>query len=612
MKISALTTLDNPTGLETIPALSGVETVAVRAGALAAAAVAPQLAIATTAAANAAAAAGFPQLNGNLPIGWIDLADNGITGYENDYGVTWFSNGLRCISMMPETYNIRAEWKGALRLRNPADGLTYIEVLVERIYDPTKQGIAAAVRYVHTDTGNDANNGLTPGTAWKTVNYAVTQINADGSSVVFDLLVDSTTFIAGNAQGWDTGNMLIGTPGNPKRLRIKNIGAGRPWLLPGMRGNYTMATFAWIPKGNGIWACSTGAISAAAKNSPFVADLSVLDADGAPTFSDALAGPFADEAAVLVPMQDRPSFYYLAATGTWYVKLASGAKPNPGVNFAYSELQAGNTFSLAEGSRLLVENFRCVFNCGAADQAIFFWAHPQTYTIGAAAPNVVHDIQVTWIDCESYGSSGNSFGSRSVTRTIIKRCKAKYGWLDGVNTHSLYVPGNSNAPEQGSAQHTWVEDFVAEHLGPNNFKGQPAVNTSCNAITDHDRGRTTAVNCRGGLTYGAVFAFTGGAKGLALNCNMYEPTNTTTGAGAAQGTTSCKSPYWADGASSTAPFDGTELWLVHCTGQVKNSGAMFYLNTAARIVAVEFRGKKSTLKVNMTTGGIVDGVGAPI
>lgn len=563
---------------------------------------------ATDAAAAAAAAAYLVRIDDrlktatNLPAGWVIPADCGVT-YNNHFDVSICCDGLRDIPFMTDVAAVRPEWRGTRR--RILAGVAMIEVLMERRFDPTLQGVAASVRYVHTVTGNNANDGLTAGTAWKTIPYAVATTGADGSIAVADIRTNTSTFYGGNAAGWDASTLAILKP-----TKITDISGGK-WLLPGMRNSYTKALFAWTNMGGGIWKCSTGSISAAAKNSNVVFDLSVLDEDGAPTPSRALAGPYANEAAILAAMAAEPSFFYQASTTSWYVRLASEAEPDPGVNFAYVETGVGNRFDMEAGARLHVKGFRAVHNAGASSSSIWWFARPRTYTIGPAAPNVIHDNVVLLEECEIYGSSGNAFGSQSINRMLTIRCKEKYAWLDAFNMHTLYNwPASSNSIVEGLNDHWWVDQCVFEHNGPNMFKSQPAVNTSCNGPTAHARCRMTVLNTRGGFTHGAIVAATGGAKIFLFNPNPYEPTNTTTG----DGSTSCKAVYWSDGNAIGDSTDGSLVAVFHGTGNVKNDGVMFYFNKNAKIMAEDFRGKRTVLNGGGAPGGgsAVDGRGVAL
>lgn len=555
---------------------------------------------------------GSALVQGVLPIGWVEPNDFTGVGYATavgrdlaaDYGVKFYSSSLKIWPMMPDSSATLSGWRvaGAPRVRHPDDGLYYVGVSVARIKDPTAQGVSVTQYYVNNSTGDDTTGDGSSGTPWKTVEKAITTIN-DAADGVYQVNVETSTFIGGNSAGWNNASRTIAAGKKVKFYGAPMGDGSKPWWLPGMRNAYTKATFAWSNIGDGWWKCTTGSISAAAKNTSLVFDLSVLDPDGMPTPSEALTGTLEDDAAVKAAGAGKPSFYYRSSDTTLYVKLASGLEPDPGVNFAYCELVAGGRFDIAETGRVMVENFRVVHNGGASSSSVVMSFRPLTYTIGSTAPVVVHDIEAVAKDVEVYGSSGNGFDMLSVTRWVIEDCKDGYCWLDGVNSHSLYSPGNSNDPLIGSAQHTFIDGHVSLYHGPNGFKGQSAVNSSSNTITDHDRGNTTAINCPLGFSNGSGVAIVGGAKCLLINVNSHSPKLVT------PATDTYTSPFLASGNSPYSTAIGSEIWAIHSTGMVRpNADAkMFYVSTNAKMVAAHFRGVVT--KSVSGTGTLTDGYG---
>jgi hypothetical protein len=548
---------------------------------------------------------------GVLPIGWIEPNDWANVSYRNDYGVKFYSDGARVYPMLLDS-SAKPEWRrGGLRVRNPVDGLYYVSVSMARRYDPTLQGVGYQSRYVDNINGNDTTgDGLTWATAFRTVEKVEAALNADGVNNIYVCFVRTSTFIGGNSAGWNNATHNLNAN---KQLKVVGVGESKPWWLPGMRNSYTKATFAWVSMGNGIWKTTAVALNVNARRTKVVFDLSVLDANGMPTPSEYLAGPHADEAAILAAMADKPTFHTTAADAL-YVKLASGAEPDPGINYAYNELGVANIFAIEEGGRLMIENIRACHNAGTASNSTLFAFRPKTYTQGSSAPNVQHDNRVVLKDCEIYGSSGNGYSFLSIQRAIVEDCKDGFCWLDGVNTHSLYsYPANSNSTNEGMYQHTWVDGHMSLYHGPNGFGGQPAENMSSNCYTDHERGRGTVINARGGFSNGSAFAIVGGGKYLALNTNIFLPRYV------APATDTYQACYLASGVAAGVPADGSEIWLLNGTGNaprgnvpvgVVTQGVMFYASNNARVVAADFRGRKT--KFTSGTGAVLDGDGNPI
>ncbi len=542
-------------------------------------------------------------VQGMIPVGWINPDDFDLNGatYSNDYGVKFFCNGLAVLPMMVDDATTLSGWRtGLARVRDADDGLYYVSVAVENIKDPTKQGTAPIIRYVNNVTGSDSTgDGLSDSTPWKTVEKGILEINAHVSDGPFELRCTTSTFFGGNNGGW---NGTTHAFDDNKLVKIIGVGSTKPWWLPQMRNSYVKATFAWSDMGDGIWKTTAAAISTTARQTAICFDLGTLDNDGCPTPGLALTATYADEAAILVAMIAEGPCFHTTAANALYVKLASGDEPDPGLNFAYEELAATNRFDIGEGARLMIENFRGIDNGGASSSSILFFARPTTYSIGPAEPNVTHDVEVVFKDCESYGSSGNGFGHQSVTRFIIAGCIDAYCWLDGVNSHSLYTyPANSNSIVEGSTQHTWIDNHKSLYHGPNGFKSQPAVNASANTFTDHDRGKSTVLNSIGLGSNGSGVAIVGGAECLCLGINSADPKEVT------PATDTYAAPYLASGAAAGDGTIGSKIWAIHCTGSVRPVGKMFYVGTGCTMIQAHFRGYVTKL-VN-GTGVLEDGYG---
>lgn len=539
--------------------------------------------------------------------GWIrpnDYPD--INGdYRNDYGVEFYSDGYKVHPMLPDDATATpAAWRTGLRIYHPTLAAWYVSVRMGDVYDPILSATPITY-YVNGTTGNDTTGDGSSGTPWKTVQKAFTTINASGSSV-FEIRVSTSTYF-GNSGGFDTGNYTLAA-GKKVTIVGQDVGGAKPWYLPLQRQSYTKATFAWSDMGNGIWrsTVAVGTISQAAKDTPIVADLSVLDDDGCPTFSRWLAGPYADEAAILAAMAAAgPSFH---TTGTTqYVKLASGAEPDPGVNFAYAELAGGNSFLLGDGCRLCIRNFRCVFNARTASGPTPWAFRPTTVTLGSAQPNPFYDIQVSLCDLEAYGFSGNAWQFHDIERAVVSRCKDAFTHLDGPTMSTFYTyPANSNSPEEGLYLHMFVEDHVSRFHGLNGmFRNQPTANLSANGLTGHSRSFTTAINGRFEASNGSNAGFVTGAKALLIACNFTDAKYV------APATAIRQANYLAHGAATIDPTDGTTIWAIYCTGAISPTGYQFHVEgAAAQIVAVDFRG---VVTKSLVSGGtLVDGYGTAL
>ncbi len=535
-------------------------------------------------------------------IGWINPDDYVGISYRNDYGVKFFDNGMRRYTMRRDDYTTRDDWRIAgIHITCPDDGLSYVAVNMARVRDPLLQGVAATIINVHNITGNDTTGTGSLVAPYRTVEKAIAVLNADPDlAKVWDVRVRTTSFIGGNSAGWSLGTHTIAAG---KKVHIHGVGATRPVLMPQVRNNFSKAMFAWQHLGGGVYKSTAGAISVGARNTNIVCDLSINDENGMPIFGEWLAGPFADDDAVVTAMAGRTSAFHTSAANALYVKLASGAEPDPGINYAYVELSGAFALALGEGSRVKISNFRIITNAGVVTQTPLF-ARPAVYALGPSQPNVEHDNELVFEDIESYGSSGNAFGMQSVRRWVVWNSKDGHSWLDGPNPHSLYTSTNSNSPLEGSWQHTLIWWHLSLHHGPNPyFRHKPAVNSSANAFTEHDRAWSTIGDSRGGASNGAVVAFVGGSKGLLIGVDTHDPKQVVPSAEV------YSAAYLAAGHAAFAPADPTELFLIDCAGWARPYGKTFYLEGAAKIVAAEFRHDGPIRKQLAGTGTLTDGYG---
>lgn len=542
------------------------------------------------------------KLSGELPTGWV---------IPNEYtGVAWtevwpwkrYSDGLYVWRMMPDNAATRASWRidGAPRLRNPDDGIFYVGVLPAAVFDPTQQGVATVERTVHVNTGSNANVG-SDALPFKTVDYGVAVFNALGPGT-YRLIVKSNDFIPANSEGWDATSYTLGAGVKIKIDVQRRADGSKPWWLPGMRRtNYAKANFAWADAGDGWFICSTLAISAAAKNTPIVVDLSVLDADGRPTPSEGLTGVHADLAAVKAAANGRPAFYRHVATETFYCKLASGNEPDPGNNFAYVENQSAAAFLLSEGARFMLEGVRMVHNTSVVSNASIY-LRQATVVLGPTQPVVEHDIQAVLYDNEFYCSSGNGILAFDVARCIVQGNRTGYCWLDAVSQHTFYAPGNSNGPAMGAAQHMFVNDHIDDFHGPNGFKDQPTVNTSSNGPTTHSRCNMEIDNSRFAHSHGSCAAVVGGAKILGLNVNLSDPNYV---APSEDVFAAC---YLSSGNSAYDVNIKSEFLGLFCTGSARPNARDFYVGPTGKMIQANYRNRSYRKQVQ--AGGILqDGYG---
>jgi hypothetical protein len=541
-------------------------------------------------------------LNADLPIGFIEPNDFTGVSWASGFAHKRYCDGMAVWCMLPDDSTTREEWRIGTgpRARHPDDGIYYVAVNMAAVYNPTLQGTAATVRWVDVNTGNNANVG-TEAAPYKTVPYAIGIVNGLGAGT-YQINVKSADFIPSNSEGWDASTYTINANVKLSIVILPKGDGQQPWYLPGMRrSGYLKPNFAWSSIGGGWWKCITGSISAAAKNTPVVFDLSVHDPDGAPTPSLALTGTLADDAAVIAAGAGRPAFYRRVSDNHFYVKLASGAEPDPGVNFAYVENQAQLTMNLSEGARLHIKGLREVNNTSVSNLH-GIQLRPTTVALGPTQPVVVHDIQAVLEDCEIYGTSGNAIVAFDVNRCVIWNCRSAYNWLDAVNQSSFYTPGNSNGTAMGSAQHMLVYGHVDSGHGPNGFKDQPTVNTSANGPTTHSRCNMEVIDSRFAGSNGSNAAVVGGAQMLPINVGLFDPKNVTPGADVYP---ACQ---LSSGNSAYDVNIKSAIYGLYCTGAARPFGRDFYVGPTAKMIQAHYRKRSFTKQVD--SGGVLqDGYG---
>lgn len=505
--------------------------------------------------------------------------------------------------MLADVSTTRVEWRvpAGPRIIFPDTGVYWVAVSLDAVLDPTKQGNSVTSYEVNVNTGNNTTGNGTIGTPWKTVEKAITEINA-GPAGVYQVNLRTTDFVPSNAEGWNTASITI-NPNRHVKINIVARGDGsKPWLLPGMRRTgYLKANFAWSNIGDGWWKCTTGAISAAAKNTPIVFDLGTLDAEGMPTPCLALTGTLADDAAVKAAASGQPAFYYRDTDHYFYVKLASGEEPDPGINFAYVENQGGYVFLLDQPCSLMIEGGRLVCNSATAGLP-GFRIRPETLELGPTSPLVSHDITCVFKGTEVYGTSGNGWLMYDCAKFAHVGCKDGYCWIDGVNQSTYYTPGSCNDPLQGANLHGFVDEHLSLHHGANGFKNQPPLNASSNTFTTHSRCNLTMMNSQGGHSNGSGVAVVGGAKCLALNVDSHSPKFVT------PATDTYPASWLASGASTYDANIKSEIWGVFCRGVTRPNGKTFYVGSTSRIVMAYYK-DRTTKQVDI--GGVIqDGFGS--
>lgn len=552
---------------------------------------------ASAAAANAAAVADVRNalaIRPVLPVGWFDPTNYPEGAwYRNDFNLKFFSNGLRVFTMMPASaIGLNSAWLDPANLSIYDDsGVLYQAVGLDNVLDPCKAfGVTVTTLHV-SPSGNDTTGTGGSGSPYRTDSKARAVANATPGT--YDIVVHCT----GDFIGTETMPAATRTISQNIRYSFVNDGTGPGLWCPAMRETFPAGTWAWVNLGGGYYQClpSNANISTNAKNTPSVYDPSVVDGDGKPISSPFVAGAYADgaaaKAAIVAAVGSGPGYNYNATSGL-VLRLASGASPIPGKNFIYSELSATDLWQGADGSRLCVRGFKNYSNLGRTANNANFAFRPSSLVLGPSSPNIVHDISAVFADCGSLGSSGNAFQHQSGYRVALVRCTDYDSWLDAANAHTIYNFGsNSNSPDEGLYDHMFVDRHLSSgpHSGGDgrNPALAPAVNTSANGPTCHERCRMTVINSRFSGSNGSNCAVVTGARLLSFG-NSYSGVRTVNPADQVFSAAFLASDISAANVERATIFSAYDSAYV--PGDVTGRSAVFYAGPSSDIALLGFNG----------------------
>tara|TARA_R110000850_G_scaffold277151_1_gene424854 strand:- start:43846 stop:47097 length:3252 start_codon:yes stop_codon:yes gene_type:complete len=478
-----------------------------------------------------------------------DPTDNNRPEWDN--GTEW--KGLAYKDEIPEQYLLEQVYSESL----PISGLTPPEefndqLKLQRIYDGEKVRYiqdpydkidftlteTATNYYVDYVNGNNANDGLTEGTAWKTLKYATDQSLSPCVINIMDEWV-----------GW------LNKDTNPMQLRgkwkFKSIHPSGKTRITSMRENYTKATFNWFDEGGGVWSTST-----ATTNSTIFAALGRIVFDAKYKDEKGGAMPVPDVGSEANCAATPGSQYHDAANSIKYVHLLDGREPDPFDGFIYAT-QAYNwavTQNTDDGV-VLLEDLEFYHNSGTSPLAGCRYRHATT-----ATNNSLYGVK----DCLSYGSSGNGFETYDAKITVYKNCHSRYQRKDGFNTHSFKTVGT-----KGEYMTVYELDCSAIFQGYDGFTNQPALGDSENATSVHDSIHCERINGNYGEGRGATVADVNGCVSVLWNCN----------AGASNGG-NFKSCYWSDNYLKAGANFG--MWLWGCKAHDNDDDTVRLLNNEAQ------------------------------
>ena len=425
----------------------------------------------------------------SLPLGDIALPAH----FNNQLGLTPYWDGSQ------------VQWP-----RNPYD-----------VIDFTKYATGINHYYLNA-AGNDANNGTSSGTAWRTIDHAFATMV---SPAVLHLTDDYVGTIGINTSTTKTFSGM---------LKIKGEGptTGRTRLLA-RRGNENVATFAWAASGgNGAYVST---VAAALRNYHAMFDANYLNAKGIPRPITA-----APDAATC---QATPGTFFYDGSTSLYVHMWDGRIPDPDNGWLYSEPAFG-TFRVAQGLTtsggvILLENLEFFFNPGAGSAA--------GQRLQCATTGVSNMIRHGRRNCLVYGAAGNGFENYDGSITVNDNCHAYYNRIDNHNYHSFVTTGS-----RGSFITVYEHNCTSKGAGFGGWTNQDALSTSANGSTSHDAINIIRTNGSYYDTNGAVVADVNGVVSVNLNVQAGHPN--------AGGSASPRSLFWHDNTLAAGTYNGMYLW----------------------------------------------------
>ena len=303
----------------------------------------------------------------------------------------------------------------------------YLQLLQDRVDEVTFT--RDQTRYVSSSDGDDRNDGLTPGTAWKSIDKVLSWIN--------EPVQETREILFRRGDAWHSN---VGVTTNQPGIRIADFGDSR---LP--RPRISGFTLQW-PAGSGSWEPVKGSRNTWSVQSGQEVHWVRQDHDAD------LDRPMARVQSVVAVDERAGSFFYDQESGILYVHPRDGVDPDT----AHLEgcTSSGRGIQV-KGDLALVENMRAdgwgmngsqedaiqsqarngdrnvIRNCHA------FYSRNHVITHWNNGPQG-NDGTATFIDCTAgftsyYGSSGetifNSYTAKGGSSTIFHRCTAARGTL---------------------------------------------------------------------------------------------------------------------------------------------------------------------------------------
>lgn len=353
-------------------------------------------------------------------------------------------------------------------------------------------------------TGNDANNGLTSGAAFKTYDHLAAVVAALplGSNVV---VMSLDRFV-----GFQSAVNLFQTGFTGRHVKMIAAHASGKCMMPLMREDKNQAAFAWTAHGSGAWK-ATGVFGGTGFAGNLSSQFFFLSADTYGLYEPVVS---AGQTSVSVGDTEMTSCWD-GGTSTQYVHLRDGLKPDPFVNWIYCG-GLSRQIRMDSGS-LMFEGFEFYSGSnGVSQSALSFRTTVDAVTQSLAT--------IAFKRCGFFGSSGNALGIFDQHNVITEDCYAGYCFVDLFNMHS-----NRLDADYGKNSTYYEDNARGHHAGYQGFAWGLAPNASCNGSTVHDDWNVARAGSRFEDIKDACFADVGGSD--SANYGIRAPVNLTGTAG---------------------------------------------------------------------------------
>jgi hypothetical protein len=349
--------------------------------------------------------------------------------------------------------------------------------------------------YVNFVTGNNTNDGLSSGTAWKTFDYAIANMTLPAVLNVEDEIVG---FLSKGAAGG--GTTVSG------KLKVKSASPSGRTIFAAMREDRLVGAFSWTASGsNGAYVSTTAA--ALFYRAQF--DAKFRDGKGIPL-------PITAAADIAECQDTRGTYFWDAANSHLYVHMHDGRIPNPADGWLYAQSAFRHQFNQALDTPdgvILFENCEFLSNTGIAPNAN--WRFRPVTAGPSESPN---ESYVGLRNCLAYGGSTNQFEVYDAGVTVLDNCHAKWSRKDCFNYHSFRT-----ADTRGEYMTVYEHDCTGFYAGFDGFADQPALGTSENGSSAHDSMHILRTNTVAGTCRGAVVADVNGCHSLNYNVGAGDP-----------------------------------------------------------------------------------------